>query len=225
MIKLLGDKGVSLTTTAERETVRDIKEKLCYVAADYDAELESPDLAAEYTLPDGSTITLDRERITCGEALFNPAIIGMEAGGVHQLVNNSITVRWLFFFFFFFFFGASLFEHARFPTRGGETQLTDTRCLRSPFPQSCSIDVRRDLYNNIILSGGTTCFAGFQERLASELSQLVPSEDVKVKITAPENRQLAVWCGGIGRLFLYLSQIVLLARRGLRVMACASWLA
>jgi len=65
---------------AEMEVVRDIKEKHCYIARDFDKESESykssTKLVCNYELPDGKVIAIGDERIRCSEALFKPALIG-----------------------------------------------------------------------------------------------------------------------------------------------------
>ena len=60
---------------------------------------------------------------------------------------------------------------------------------------NCAMDIRRSLYSNILLSGGTTMYAGFAERLHKELTALAPST-VKIKITAPPERKYSAWIGG-----------------------------
>ena len=57
------------------------------------------------------------------------------------------------------------------------------------------IDLRKDFYSNIILSGGTTMFPGIAERVTKELNSIVPSA-MKVKVVAAPERKYSVWIGG-----------------------------
>ena len=57
------------------------------------------------------------------------------------------------------------------------------------------IDVGKDFYDNIVLSGGTTMLPGLKERLTKELNNLVP-QSIKTKIVSPPERKYSVWIGG-----------------------------
>jgi actin len=59
----------------------------------------------------------------------------------------------------------------------------------------CDIDVRKDLYANIVLSGGTTMFQGLPERIEKEIVRLTPTT-MKIKVVALPERKYAVWIGG-----------------------------
>ncbi len=39
----------------------------------------------------------------------------------------------------------------------------------------CDVDIRKDLYGNVVLSGGTTMFPGIGDRMQKELVALAPS--------------------------------------------------
>ncbi|KAK1884375.1 Beta-centractin [Dissostichus eleginoides] len=61
--------------------------------------------------------------------------------------------------------------------------------------QKSDMDLRRTLYSTIVLCGGSTLIKGFGERLLTEVKKLAP-KDVKIKISAPQERLYSTWIGG-----------------------------
>ncbi|KAK8073447.1 actin-like protein 2 [Apiospora phragmitis] len=94
LISLLLRRGYALNRTADFETVRQIKEKLCYVS--YDLELDkrlSEDttvLVESYTLPDGRVIRVGSERFEAPECLFQPHLVDCEQPGIAEFLFNTI---------------------------------------------------------------------------------------------------------------------------------------
>lgn len=94
LIALLLRRGYALNRTADFETVRQIKEKLCYVSYDLalDQKLseETTVLVESYTLPDGRVIRVGSERFEAPECLFQPHLVDVEQPGVAEAVFNTI---------------------------------------------------------------------------------------------------------------------------------------
>ena len=59
----------------------------------------------------------------------------------------------------------------------------------------CDVDVRKDLYGNIVLSGGTSRFPGIADRMQKEMTTLAPNT-MKIKVISPPERLYSVWIGG-----------------------------
>ncbi|KAJ5068626.1 actin alpha sarcomeric/skeletal [Anaeramoeba ignava] len=153
LMKLLNEKGYSFQTTAEREIVREIKEKLGYVALDFDEEMkkELNLIEKDYELPGEELIKIGNERFRCSEPLFEPSLLDLINDGLHEMIYNSIM--------------------------------------------KCDEDIRKDLFGNIVLSGGSTLFPGIDERIKKEITQLAPP-NTEIEIIAPPERKYSTWIGG-----------------------------
>ena len=90
LINLLFRRGYAFNRTADFETVRQIKEKLCYVSYDlgFDAKLarETTTLVESYELPDGRVIKVGSERFEAPECLFQPHLVDVEQPGVGEIL-------------------------------------------------------------------------------------------------------------------------------------------
>lgn len=167
LINLLQLRGYSLNRSADFDTARQIKEKLCYVSFDLKIEKklarETSTLIKPFQLPDGRIIKIGRERFEASEVLFNPSKCGIDTTqGISHLLYNSIM--------------------------------------------SVDIDLRNELFKHIVLSGGTTMFAGLPSRLEKDIKELWIKNiakgnhsrinKFKLKIEDPPRRQNMVFLGG-----------------------------
>ncbi|KAK7094555.1 actin, cytoplasmic-like [Littorina saxatilis] len=142
--------GFTFESSSERDIVRGIKEKLCYVALDCEAETDRV-AERQYQFSDGQVITIVNERFRCPEVLFQPSLAGKHEEGIHEAIHNSI--------------------------------------------EKCDVDLRDTFYANIVVSGGSTMFDGFADRLQREVKGLV-SPGTRVEVIAPPDRTYSTWFGG-----------------------------
>ena len=153
--EILKDRGLKLTTPADLEIVRDIKETQTHVVGDFQEAMREADETHQceknYELPDGRKILIGNERFRCPEILFTPSLAGHDLEGVHKYCFDSVM--------------------------------------------KCDQDVRKDLFANIILSGGSTLFEGMAERMWHEMHALAPTNN-RIKVLAPPERKYSVWLGG-----------------------------
>merc|ERR1712196_379421 len=129
-----------------------IKEQLCQVSMDFDNEVDVfGGKEKQFTLPDGTQVTIHNQIIRCPELLFRPVMDSLDCKGLHELVHKTAM--------------------------------------------DCDADVRKDLFGNIVMAGGTTMFPFMRERLQEDVQKKV-AESVKVKVTSPPERRVSAWIGG-----------------------------
>eukprot|EP00056_Hartaetosiga_gracilis_P021660 m.25623 g.25623 ORF g.25623 m.25623 type:complete len:510 (-) comp9199_c0_seq2:67-1596(-) len=183
--KLLKEKDIVVSPDKGFESLilRDMKERTCYVAYDFRAEMKKVTQTTivrsawakggnrvEVTYEVGGhgndmlpgyedrvipdEIKLDYERFQCPEALFDP--------------NHFIGTDFL---------------------------ICGVHRMVQESIKSIPIDLKREMYGSIVLSGGTTLLKGFADRLQKELRTITPNS-VEIHIMDSQQRHLAVWRGG-----------------------------
>ena len=182
MIKLLTERGNSFVTSAEREIVRDVKEKLAYVA------LVCVFLFSVPTLPLFPIHTFPPHHITSQDFDEEMSLASSSSSleKDYELPDGQVITV-----------GSERFRcpEALFKPQfiGLEANGIHETVYNSIM--KCDIDVRKDLYANIVLSGGTTMYEGLADRLSKEVTNLAPNS-MKIKVVAPPERKYSVWIGG-----------------------------
>ncbi|XP_019879650.2 actin-3-like [Aethina tumida] len=149
--RIMTEVGYYCRTHADIEALHTMKEKVGYVALDFQEELSKPlsHLEAVYKLPDGVKLTVSDQRFRCSEPLFEPILVGSGSLSVSQMVYKSIM--------------------------------------------ACSETYQKELFNNIVLIGGSTLFPGFVARLHEEMKRQYSRE---LGIIASKSRSEMAWAGG-----------------------------
>ncbi|UMM35469.1 hypothetical protein L5515_008074 [Caenorhabditis briggsae] len=166
LIKLLLQRGYNFNHSADFETVRQMKEKLCYIAYDVEQEerlaLETTVLSQQYTLPDGRVIRLGGERFEAPEILFQPHLINVEKAGLSELLFGCIQASDI---------DTRLDFYKHIVLSGGTTMYPG-------LPSRLEKELKQ-LYLDRVLHGNTDAFQKF-----------------KIRIEAPPSRKHMVFLGG-----------------------------
>jgi len=211
---LLRKEGYKFSSSAEMETVRTIKEKTCFLVPEMEPALHQA-AKAYMTLQTPASVTSAVSSSSTETSKLNKSNLKKDAlksknnassGGGDNATNNinqdyfnpCVPRRYVLpdgkkieLFTSRFKAPEVLFR----PDLIGQEELGIHQILYFAIQKS-DLDLRSSLYQNIVLSGGTSLFQGFGNRLFKEIKDLVIDEEVKVKINAPAERIFSTWLGG-----------------------------
>ena len=149
----------------------DIKHSVCRVSETPFSPDDNTNLpTVAYELPDGQEIQVGAARFTVPEIMFNPSLLS-EFGDVEATARAQ---------------------------GGAAAQLQALPAVVAECIGQCDVDVRRDLYSGVVLTGGTSLFASLRDRLEREMTETAPAM-MKVKVAAATNsveRRYSTWIGG-----------------------------
>eukprot|EP00798_Chlamydomonas_sp_ICE-L_P026368 gene26368-17462_t len=194
LVDLLKRRGYNFNAARDAELVREVKEKLCYTAVNVDKEMklasETTCIVMSYTLPDGNNkvgtdrFMLARETTCIMKSYTLPDGRIIKIGTERFMAPESL-------------FTPSLVDQQR----PGIADMAFSSINKM------SMDNRRCLYENVLVSGGSTMFLGFPTRLQNELGSLYCKHilkgdesklgsKVKINVSDPPNRANMVFRGG-----------------------------
>ncbi|ELR20214.1 Actin [Acanthamoeba castellanii str. Neff] len=191
LLKILNERGYSFTTTAERMLVDEIKCKLGFCSVDFDAGWtacmkQSATLGSgviDVNKVEGTQLARLPNELLCR---INDVVMQNTYTRCYTLPDGQVITL-----------DAERFrcvEPVFAPCMIGfsATDLTDnlyTSIYR------CSSELRKLMWGNVMLSGGSTLFPGMAARLQKRLTDLAPA-DAGVRVIAPPERKYATWIGG-----------------------------
>ena len=188
--------GYPFSTEQDMATVRDAKERMCYVAGDVQFDLEfsqeSRSLEKLYTLPDGAELYMNESRFVGPEILFSPSGKFRTENVIRHPYRTLIG-------------GVSAADGAprKSALKGYDASVVAAESsvsmgwheLIHEAIQMCDPSIRPELYASVVLGGGNTLFPKLDERVQRQVSLLAP-KGVVTKCVSFRNRALASWIGG-----------------------------
>lgn len=173
--QLMRKKGYTFGTHVEMELINRVKEDLCYVRNPMHSD-EPVRGQENFYLPDGQPIPIDSQRYECPEALFDFSIIGDQHIPQYKMVTDAGEE-----------FVPSIPK--------GISWLAFTAI------NHCEPTLRGQLYNSIVLAGGSTSFQGTQQRILDEVRQCYRETHlneglIPISVQDMKARQYSAWMGG-----------------------------